>query len=64
MPLTARVAAAGSGGDRDVRLLPRCGCHAERLGMVLVKKPLCSRCKALIVATGKGEIINKEQVKQ
>jgi hypothetical protein len=33
-------------------------------GMVLVTKPLCSRCKALIVATGKGEIINKEQVKQ
>lgn len=33
-------------------------------GMVQVTKPVCVRCKALIVATGKGEIINKEQVKQ
>jgi hypothetical protein len=30
-------------------------------GMVQVTKPLCSRCKALIVATGKGEIV-KEKV--
>ena len=29
-------------------------------GMVKVQKPVCSRCKALIVATGKGEIVQEK----
>lgn len=33
-------------------------------GMVLVQKPLCVRCRALIERTGKGEIVKQEKVRQ